>query len=144
MSKSTRSTNSVEIGFCILGEVEIDDNVDSLDVNASSQKIRADQISTSSRAEVMEDLVAVLLQHSSMGVIARISKIGNLLGQQLHSIGGVTEDDRLIDLEFRKQCIEAMNLLLFFNESVVLCNTLQGQLVHQVDLIWIPHMLVLE
>lgn len=35
-----------------------------------------------------------------------------------------------------------MDLLLFFHESVVLGNTTEGELVHEVDLVWIIHVLV--
>ena len=44
MSKSARSTNPVQVGLCHLGEVEVDDDIDSLDVNASSEQVRRDQV----------------------------------------------------------------------------------------------------
>lgn len=37
MSETATSTNSMEIGFCVFGEIEIDDNVDSLDVDTTSE-----------------------------------------------------------------------------------------------------------
>ena len=37
-----------------------------------------------------------------------------------------------------------MNLLTLLHESVVLGDTLQGELVHQINLIWVPKMLPLE
>lgn len=38
-----------------------------------------------------------------MDVKARIAKLCDLLGKEFHSLSGVTEDDRLVDLELRKK-----------------------------------------
>ena len=37
VSKTSRSTNSVEVSFSVLGEIEIDDHVDGLDIDTTSQ-----------------------------------------------------------------------------------------------------------
>lgn len=39
MAKPTRATNAVKIGFRVFGEVEVDDNVHSLNVNAPCEQI---------------------------------------------------------------------------------------------------------
>lgn len=54
-----RSSNSMKIGFTVLGEVEVDHHVDSLDVNASREQIRADEVSASPIPEVVEHPVAM-------------------------------------------------------------------------------------
>lgn len=59
----------------------------------------ADQVSAQSIPEVMEHAVPVLLHHLCMNVEARIAQLGDFLGQKLNPLGGVTEDDRLIDLK---------------------------------------------
>ena len=43
-----------------------------------------------------------------------------------------------------KQCIETMNLLPFFHKSVILCDTAECEFVHEVDLVWSLHVLVLH
>lgn len=70
MSKSTRATNAMQICFRILGEVEVDDNVDGLNIDTTSEKIRANQISRNTCTEVMEDFVAVVLHHTGVGIEA--------------------------------------------------------------------------
>jgi hypothetical protein len=45
---------------------------------------------------------------------------------------------------FGKQCVQAVNLLLFFEESIVLCHTAKCKFIHEVDFIWVNHMLVLQ
>ena len=37
MSETTTSTDAMEIGFCVLGEIEIDDDVDGLDVDTTGE-----------------------------------------------------------------------------------------------------------
>lgn len=39
---SARSANSVQVGFGILGEVKVDDNVDGLNINTTGEEIGAD------------------------------------------------------------------------------------------------------
>lgn len=73
MSKSAGSSDAVKVGFSILGEVEVDNNVDCLDINTTSQEIRTHKIATHSVAEVMEDTIAVCLQHAGVTVEARIA-----------------------------------------------------------------------
>ena len=46
----------------------------------------------------MEDAVAVMLVHAGVDVEARVAELSDLLGEQLHSLGRVTEDDGLVDL----------------------------------------------
>ena len=44
-------------------EVEVDHHVHCLDVDATREEIRADQVSTESIAEVVEHAIAMLLRH---------------------------------------------------------------------------------
>jgi hypothetical protein len=39
MTKSTRSTNSMKVGFCILGKVKVDNHVYRLNIDTTSEKI---------------------------------------------------------------------------------------------------------
>lgn len=47
----------------------------------------------------MENSVSVGLLHLCVGVKTRIAKFSDLFGEELYTIGGVTKDDRLVDLE---------------------------------------------
>jgi hypothetical protein len=49
----------------------------------------------------VEDSVSVLLTHLGVDVEARVAEFGDLLGEQLDSLGRVTENDRLIDLQLK-------------------------------------------
>lgn len=78
---TTRSSNTMEVRLCVLGEVEVDDNVDRLDVDTTRQEIGANEVSANTVAEVVEDAVSSLLGHLGVAVEARVTKLGDLLGE---------------------------------------------------------------
>lgn len=49
----------------------------------------------------MEDPVAVALKHLGMNVEARVAKLCDFLGQQLHTVHRVAEDYGLVDLQLQ-------------------------------------------
>jgi len=98
VSEPTGATNTVEVRFRVLGEIKVDDDVYGLNIDTTSEEVRAHEVSTHAVAEVMEDAVTVRLQHFRVRVEARISKFGNLLREQFDPVCRVAEDDRLIDL----------------------------------------------
>ena len=102
-----------------------------------------------------------------MRVETRVSELSDLLCQKFDSVGGVAEDDGLVDLELRtrwrgevsarkgrkrtgkrahfgEESVEAVDLLTFLDESVVLGDSSKGELVHEVDLVGLDHVLVLK
>mmetsp|Transcript_1843 Transcript_1843/g.3218 ORF Transcript_1843/g.3218 Transcript_1843/m.3218 type:complete len:327 (-) Transcript_1843:1338-2318(-) len=75
------------------------------------------------------------LLHLGVDVETRVAKIRDSLCQQLHAVDAVAENDRLVDLQTRKQRVQAMHFLAFLHIGVKLRNTSQSQLVHQIDLV---------
>lgn len=67
----------------------------------SSSPTCADQVSAQSIPEVMEHTVPVFLHHLRMNVEARITQLGDFLGQKFNPLGRVTKDDGLIDLKLK-------------------------------------------
>ena len=139
MTETTRAANTVKIGFSGLGEIEVDDDVDGLDVDTTSDKIGTDQVTAVTLTEVVEDAVTVLLLHAGVDVVARVTELGDLAGEEFDTVDGVAEDDGLVDLELVEEGVEAVDLLAFFDEGVELGDTLQGKLVHKVDLVGLLH-----
>ena len=144
VTESSGTTDTMEISFSVLREVKVDHHVHGLDIDTTSQQVGADQVPAYAVAEVVEDAVAVLLEHPSVRVETRVAQFSDLLGQKLDTVGGIAENDGLVDLQLREQGVEAVDFLLLFHESVILGDTTQGKLVHKVDLIRVAHMLVLE
>lgn len=102
MSETSGSTNSVQVGLCHLGEIEINNNVHSLYIDTSGEEIRADQIPAQPGSEVMENAISVCLLHLGVDVIAAVAELGDLFRQQFNTLCRIAEDDRLIDLELGK------------------------------------------
>lgn len=142
MTVATGTTNAVKVGLSVLREVKVDDDIDSLDVNATSEEVGTHKIAADAVAEVVEYTVSGSLGHLGVTVEAGIAELGDLLGEQFDTIGRVTEDDGLVDLEFREERVQAVDLLLLLDEGVVLGDTAKGELIHQVDLEGCVHVLV--
>ena len=68
-------------------------------------------------------LVPVGLLHLGVDVEAGVSELGDLFGEELYSLGALTEDDGLVDVELGEQGVQAMDLLLLLEVGVVLRHT---------------------
>lgn len=112
----------MEIGFSSLREVEIDDDIDGLNVNTTREKIRADKMAGSAIAEFVKDAVTIGLSHFGMNVKARVAELSDFLGEKLDTVDRVAKDNALVDFKFGEKGVQAMDLLLFFDEGVELGN----------------------
>jgi hypothetical protein len=95
-------------------------------------------------SKVVENSIPVSLIHSGVDVVACIAQICYLLCKKFHSLCRVAKDDGLVDVQLREERVEAMDLLLLLDEGVVLSNSLQGQLIHQIDLVRVDSVLFLK
>lgn len=57
-------------GWSHLGEVKVDDDVDGLDVDAPGEEVGRHEVLASALSELVEDLVAVVLRHLGVDVVA--------------------------------------------------------------------------
>ena len=83
----------------------------------------ANKVPTLPIAKVVEDFVSVVLRHSGVDVETGVAQLGYLLGQQLHSLSRVAEDDALVDLELcGLHCIcMLVCVVLYLTQSRPLC-----------------------
>ena len=77
----------MKICLGIFGEVEVDDDIDSLNINTTSEKIGADQISRNTSPKVVEDFVSILLKHLGVRIEAGVPELGDLFSQKFDAIG---------------------------------------------------------
>lgn len=63
MSKSTRATNAMKVCFRVFREIEVDNDIYSLNINTTSEEIRAYEITANTIPKVVEDTIAVILEH---------------------------------------------------------------------------------
>jgi hypothetical protein len=124
MSKTTRSSNSMQVGLSILREVEVDNDINRNDIDTTCEQVRAHKTASFSVLEVVENSVPVSLLHSGMNEEAGVAKLVNLLSEQFYSLGSVAEDDSLTNVQLREQGVQAVELLPLFQVGVVLRKTL--------------------
>jgi len=130
VTKPAAAADPVQVSLGHLGEIEVDDNVYSLDVDAPGEEVAADEVPTQPSAEVVEDSVPVGLGHLGVDVVAGVAQLRYLLSQQFHPLCRIAEYDALVDLQFREKSVEAVDLLAFLDEGVVLRDALKSELIH--------------
>ena len=99
VTKTTRATDSVEIGLRVLGEVEVYDDVHSHDIDTTGEQVSADEATSFTNLEIVINPVSVTLLHLGVDEEAGIAKLRDFLGKQLDTLGGVTEDNGLSDVK---------------------------------------------
>lgn len=113
VSETARTTDTMKVGFRVLGEIKVDDDVDGLDIDTTGEKVRADKVAADALSEIVEHAVTVRLQHLCVRVETRIAQLSNFLGQQLDPVGGVAENDGLINVELSTEvnngCVYVLN-----------------------------------
>lgn len=70
VTEAAGTTDTMQVGLGHLGEVEVDDHVDGLDVDTTGEQVGADQVAAGTVAEVVENAVAVVLTHLGVNVEA--------------------------------------------------------------------------
>ena len=74
----------------------------------------------------------------------RVAQLADFTGQQLDSLCTIAENDCLRDIKLGEKSIQAMELLTFLEESIVLSETLQSQLVRDLDVLGLRDVSLLE
>jgi hypothetical protein len=101
MPKSARTTNTMKVSFAVLGEIKVDDNVYCLNIDTTCKEVGADEVTAHAVTEVVENAITVRLQHFCMGVETRVAQLCHFLSEELDTVGRITENDRLINLQLR-------------------------------------------
>lgn len=89
----------MEVGLSVLGEVKVDNDVDCRNVDTASEEIGGDKVAALALAEVVEDAVAMGLNHLGVDVEAGEAELRNALGKELDTVDRVAEDDALVNVE---------------------------------------------
>ena len=75
---------------------------------------------------------------------ARIAELTDLSGQKFDSLRTIAKDDCLGNVELCKESVEAVELLPFLQESVVLSQSLQSQLIRDLNVLRFGDVALLE
>ena len=126
-TETTGTTDTVEVAVGIGGQVVVDGQVDTLNVNTTTEDVGGD---TDTLLELLELLVALdtlLLAdtgvHGNRGEVALAKKLVELGATE----GGLDEDDDLVVLQLIKKVVEFAVLLSLSKLDVVLLETVEGK-----------------
>lgn len=110
VAEAARAPDAVQVGLGHAREVEVDDHVDGLHVDAAREQVGAHEVAAQAGAEVVEHAVAVRLRHARVDVVAAVAQLRDLLGQQFHALGRVAEYNGLVDLQLEQQTTKTVNI----------------------------------
>ncbi len=79
--------------------------------------------------------VSVSLVHLRVDKEAGVAKLANLAGKKLYTLGTVAKNDCLRNVQLGEQSVEAVELLTLLQKGVVLGQTLQSQLICNLDVL---------
>lgn len=99
VTETSRPSNTVQVCFGILGEIKVDDDVHTLNVNTAREEVGRHEVTCTPIAEFMEDAVTVGLLHFSMNVEAGITQLSDFFGEELNAVYRVAENDGLVNFE---------------------------------------------
>mmetsp|Transcript_36454 Transcript_36454/g.59938 ORF Transcript_36454/g.59938 Transcript_36454/m.59938 type:complete len:527 (+) Transcript_36454:180-1760(+) len=135
MSKSSRTTNTMQVGFRRLREIKIDHHIHCLHINTSRNQIGTNQKATFlfTLAKLVKHAISIILRHFRVNIKRRKSEFGNLARQQLHTIHTATKNDALIHFELLDQGHQTMHFLRLTHISIKLSHTFQRQIIHQIN-----------
>ena len=144
-TETTGTTDAVEVGVGIGGEIVVDSQVDTLDIDTTAEDISGD---TDALVELLKLLVAldtmwlsvasgcVMIQRNLPLLLADAGVDGNggevALSQKLvelvGTLGALDEDDNLVELQVVEQVVQLAVLLLLAKLDVILLKTVQSEL----------------
>ena len=96
------------------------------------------------RVECRNLPVTVALVHSRVDEEAAVAQLADLLGEELDALSTITENDSLGNVKLGEESVEAVQLLAFLQEGVVLREALQGQLISDLDVLGAWYVALLE
>jgi hypothetical protein len=130
VAETTRATDSMQVGLRVFGEIKVDNYIHRHDIDTTGEQVSAHKAASLADLEIVINPITVALLHLGMNVEAGIPQLRDLLGQQLYSLGRITENDGLSDVQLREQSIEAVQLFSLLEVGIVLGNTFKGEFLH--------------
>ena len=128
-SKTTTSTDSVDVVLTVGRKVIVDDQGDLLDIDTTSQEISSDQDTGRAGPEFLHDQITLSLVHVT--VHGRHGEVAGrkLVSEPVNLPSSVAEDDSLSDGNCLIQIGERVQLPIFLLDSdIKLLDTFEGKL----------------
>ena len=141
LTETTGTADSVNVVLLLLWQLEVDDETDLLNVDATSKHVRGDQDTHGARSELLHHDFSLLLVHLAVHAGDHEILLSHVTLELVDSALRVAVDDGLIDIQVRVEVEQDIHFpFLLLHGNVVLVDTFKGQvlLLHQ-DLGWVPH-----
>lgn len=138
------AADPVQVDAALGGEVEVDDHVDGLHVDAASYQVGADEGLELALPEALEDPDPFVAAHVGVQALVLVLLLVELAREHLGPLVGAAEDDALVDDQRAVQHEDGPHLLPLVHQHVVVRQADEHQLVHQVDHLRPRHELLLE
>lgn len=117
----------MKILISLVWHVKVDDDVDSLNIDTSSEKVGADHDSVLTRLELLEYSESLAHVHASAtGNTWELLLLDDVV-QFLSILVCFSEDDHLVEVELVEDVYQLFNLLVFFKLDEVLLQTVKVQ-----------------
>lgn len=127
-SKTTSTTDSVDVVLTVGWKIVVDDQRDLLDINTTGQKIGGNQNTGRTRSELLHNQITLTLVHIS--VHGRDSEVAGseLVGEPINLSSGIAEDNGLCDGDGFVQIRKGVQLpILLLNSNIKLLDTFEGE-----------------
>jgi len=140
-TESSGSGHSVQVSIRVFWHIVVEHDVDSFDIDTSSEKISGDQNSSLKVLEERVSFESFLLVHGPVDVDCREVLVLEQLVQRDASLNGFDENDDLVEFERVEEVEQLSVLFLFFELAVVLSETVEGEfgVVVNVNFHWVSH-----
>lgn len=126
-TESASSSDSVKILISLVWHVKVDDDVDSLNIDTSSEKVGADHDSVLARLELLENSESLAHVHASAtGDTWELLLLDDVV-QFLSILVCFSEDDHLVEVELVEDVHQLFDLLVFFKLDEVLLQSVEIQ-----------------
>lgn len=138
------AADAVQVDVGLVGEVEVDDHVDGLHVDAAGDEVGGDQSLELALAEAFEHPYALISLHVGVEVLVLVLLVVEFAGEGFGALVAAAEDDALVDDQLAVDLVDGPHLLPLVHQHVVVRQANQHQLVHHVYYLGARHELLLE
>jgi len=140
-AETTSTADSMDVVLLLLGQLEVDNESDLLDIDTTGEHISGDEDTDGSRSELLHHDFTLLLVHLSVHAGDDEVLAGHAAFELVDSALSVTVDDGLVDVQVGVEVQKNVHLpLLLLDSDVVLVDTLEGEvLLLDEDLCGVPH-----
>lgn len=134
----------MKVGVSITWKIVVDSQVDTLNVDTTSENIGGDTDTLVELLELLITLDALLLTDTGVDSDGWEVALAKELVELSSTKSGLDEDDDLVELHLVEELVELAVLLLLIELDVVLLETVKGELgiIIDVDLKWVLHELL--